>query len=186
MKIKEEQLETIRKHRTELNNLLNDIGYLDKRVLFFQYGNHDHISHSLKAGSLFIENSDRKYIQNLTRDIGTKVFATGSTAFTEFSSKEIGFTHFFTTSSDGTITYPGNHHIYDQNIYGDLNSIYYGGPDYSSDSVVSQNYKLSTCYPGKNADVYFPNNMDIYPSKCAYTIDISGSGAQIVGEIKQY
>jgi len=168
------------------SSLVNDIGYLDKRVLFFQYGNHEHISHSLKAGSLFIENSDRKYIQNLTRDIGTKVFATGSTAFTEFSSKEIGFTHFFTTSSDGTITYPGNHHIYDQNIYGDLNSIYYGGPDYSSDSVVSQNYKLSTCYPGKNADVYFPNNMDIYPSKCAYTIDISGSGAQIVGEIKQY
>jgi predicted nucleic acid-binding Zn-ribbon protein len=29
MKIKEEQLETIRKHRTELNNLLNDIGYLE-------------------------------------------------------------------------------------------------------------------------------------------------------------
>ena len=29
MKIKEEHLETIRNHRTELNNLLNDIGYLE-------------------------------------------------------------------------------------------------------------------------------------------------------------
>ena len=164
----------------------NETGYLDKRVLFFHYGNHEFISHSLKAGQLFIENSDRNFIKNRTRDLGTEVFSTGSTPFTEFSNTEIGFTHFFTTSSDGTITYPDNHHIHDQNVYGDLDSIYYGGADLGNQATSSQDFKLSTCYPGKNADIYFPNNLDVYPSLCAYTIDISGSGAQVRGEIKQY
>ena len=163
---------------------LNETGRIEKQVLFFAYGNHEWISGSSDykvTGSIY---NDLKYIKNRTRDEGSVVFTTGSSVLTS-SADYIGLTHYFTASTTvvgtsgilGDIVYPDNHYIYDKNIYEDLDTIYYGGPDYSTNATQSAGqleHKFSTCYPGKH-QLYFPNQLDTEVNECAYSKEVSGS-----------
>jgi len=86
------------------------------------------------------------------------------------SGRPIGRTSFFTSDSDGNITYPINHYKYFPTSKQELDVVIYKGSlNGIATDCVDDLGNIISCRQGVG---YFPNGLDLFPTSASYTVEV--------------